>query len=118
MPRFKITNTYLIDTESIHEAIHIWRQSPLDVLTEVNVLEVDALEKPEPPKTMAQKVVATTAALVKDAAVQVGIAEKTRFCSDHRVEMQKRPSKFRAGQVYFACPERLADGSYCKAKPL
>ena len=118
MPLFKITNTYLIDTESIHEAIHIWRQSPLDVLTEVNVLEVGTLEKPEQPKTMAQKVVATTTALVKDAAAQVGIAEKTPICPDHQVAMQKKPSRFGKGKFYFVCPERLADGSYCKAKPL
>ena len=118
MPRFKITNTYSVDAESIHQAIHVWRESPLDVLTEVNILEVDALDKPEPPKTLAQKMAAETAALVKDAAAQAGLVEKTRICSDHQVPMQKRSSKFGKGKFYFACPEKLADGSYCRAKPL
>src|SRR5690349_17974993 len=97
MPQFKITQMFVVDAESISEAIHIWRSVPYDIVTEVNIATITASKKSEDserPKTMAQKVVATTTALVKDAAVQAGIAEKTQICADHRVPMQKKPSKF------------------------
>ena len=118
MPLFKIVCTSVIDAETAHEAMGHWREYPVDDVTEVTIAETAVLVTPEQPKTMAQKVVATTTALVKDAAAQVGIAEKTAICPDHQVAMQKKPSKFGKGKFYFACPERLADGSYCKAKPL
>ena len=84
---------------------------------EMTVAEATATEKVEQPKTLAQKVVSTTAGLVKDAAVQAGIAEKTPFCPDHQVAMQKKASKFGEGKFFWSCPVKLDDGKYCRAKP-
>lgn len=116
MSRFKITCVCVVIAETAHEAIGDWQQYPLDNVVELTVAEVAASATPEPPKTMAQKVVATTAALVKDAAVQAGIAEKTPICPDHQAAMQKRPSKFPNGKPYWTCPVKLDDGKFCKAK--
>src|SRR3954447_23010773 len=111
MPRFKITSVCAIVADTAHEAIGDWQQYPLDNVIEMTVAEVSAMEKPEQPKTMAQKVVATTTALVKEAAVQAGVVEKTPICPDHQVPMQKKPSKFGNGKFYWSCPQRNADGS-------
>lgn len=118
MPRFKITSVSVVEAETAHKAMGDWREYPVDDVTEVTIVEMAALDKPEQPKTMAQKAVAATTALAKDAAAQAGVIEKTRICPDHQVAMQKKASKFGAGKFYFACPVKLDDGKYCKAKPL
>src|SRR5688572_14962364 len=100
MPRFKITSVSVIEAETAHEAMGDWREYPVDDVTEVTIIEMAAQATPEQPKTFAQKVVATTTALAKDAAVQAGIAEKTPMCPDHQVAMQKKPSKFGQGKFY------------------
>lgn len=117
MPRFKITSVSLIDDETPMDAMNLWREFPFDYVTEVTMVELGRLDTPELPKTMAQKMVGTATALVKEAAAQVGVTEKTRFCSVHQVAMQKKPSKFGKDKFYFSCPEKNDDGSYCKAKP-
>jgi len=115
MPRFKITQTYVVDAESRKEAGHVWGSFPYDILTEINGVEAP-MEKLEQPKTMAQKVVATTTAQAKDAPAQTGMTEKTPNCPDHQVAMQKRESKYPNGKPYWSCPEKV-DGKYCRAKP-
>src|SRR4051794_35154284 len=102
MPQFKIVCTSVIDAETAHEAMGHWREYPVDDVTEVTIAETAVLEKLEQPKTMAQKVVGTATALMKDAAVQAGIAEKTQFCPVHQVAMQKRSSKFGKGRFYWS----------------
>lgn len=117
MPRFKITSVSVIDDETPMDAMGLWRENPFDYVTEVTMVELGRLDTSEQPKTMAQKVVAATTALAKDAAVQVGVMEKTPFCPDHQVAMQKRESKYPNGKPYWSCPVKLDDGKYCRAKP-
>src|SRR4051794_39208584 len=116
--KFRLTTVHVIDAETVDAALRAWREHPFLDVSEMTVGELAAIDRREHPKTIADKVVATTKALVKDAAVQAGIAEKTPICPDHQVAMQKRPSKFPGGKPYWSCPVKLDDGKYCRAKPL
>lgn len=109
MAKFKITAACVVIADNVHEAIGEWVQYPLENVVEMTVAEVSAAAQPEQPKTMAQKVVATTTALVKDAAAQAGIVEKTPICPEHQKPM-------RSGKYGWYCPNKRDDGSYCRAK--
>ncbi|MCC7106239.1 MAG: hypothetical protein IT307_13940 [Chloroflexi bacterium] len=39
------------------------------------------------------------------------------YCGDHQIPMVLRPSRFKKGQTYWACPYKDADGTYCKYRP-
>ena len=105
MPRFKITSTYVIDAETDSRGDRTSGDNSRSmIVTEMTIARSGRSGETRAAQTMAQKVVATTTALVKDAAVQAGIAEKTPICPDHQVAMQKRPSKFGQGKFYWSCP--------------
>lgn len=38
------------------------------------------------------------------------------YCKDHQVPMVARKSRFNSG-MYWACPHKQEDGTYCKYKP-
>lgn len=39
------------------------------------------------------------------------------YCGEHRIPMVVRPSKFKKGETYWACPHQNEDGTYCKYRP-
>jgi hypothetical protein len=115
--KFQIKTIYVIDAETVDAALRAWREHPFMDVSEMTIGELVAIDRKEHPKTLADKVVATTTAMVKDAAVQAGVIEKTPNCPDHQVAMQKRESKYPNGKPYWSCPVKLDDGKYCRAKP-
>ena len=115
--KFQIKTIHVIDAETVDAALRAWREHPFLDVAEMTIGELAALDRKEHPKTMTEKVVAATTALAKEAAAQVGVMEKTPFCPDHQVAMQKRESKYPNGKPYWSCPIKLDDGKYCRAKP-
>ena len=115
--KFQIKTIHVIEAETVDTALRAWREHPFLDVAEMTVGELAAIDRREHPKTFCQKLTATTGALVKEAAVQVGVTEKTPVCPDHQKAMQKKPSKFGEGKFYWSCPVKLDDGKYCRAKP-
>ena len=113
MSTYTITARRTIEALNIDDAIAQFKVDPFgpDAPSKVELVKEPA------PQTLGQKIVTTTTALAKDAAVQTGMIEKNPICPDHHVPMQKKPSKFGNGKFYFSCPVKLDDGTYCRAKP-